>query len=140
MGADSIDETGLLPDQEVPRTLKYQAALLLRHFDRSEEQTRVLHGLIDSLRRAMCGPAYGNGHRPQARRQKSPRAAIIEDVQRADLNAIEEASAEELGFWGRAAVRSGPPLAPLRFSIVASAAEVYMSPSIRGSVSDSAGQ
>jgi hypothetical protein len=49
MGADRIDDRGLLPDEEVPRTMKHQAALLLGTFGRDEAHVRPLHGLADGL-------------------------------------------------------------------------------------------
>jgi hypothetical protein len=48
-GADSIDDCGLLPDEEVPRSMKHQAALLLGCLDRHETHTWPLYRLTDGL-------------------------------------------------------------------------------------------
>ncbi len=49
MGAYGVDDRSLLPDEEVPRTMKHQAALLLGRFGRHEAHAGPLHCLTDGL-------------------------------------------------------------------------------------------
>jgi len=49
MCADRVDDRGLLPDEEMPRAMEDQAALLLGRFRRHEAHARPLHRLTDRL-------------------------------------------------------------------------------------------
>jgi len=49
MCADRVDDRGLLPDEEMPRAMENQAALLLGRFGRHEAHARPLYCLADGL-------------------------------------------------------------------------------------------
>ena len=49
MCADRVDDRGLMPDEEMPRPMQHQAALLLGRFGRHEAHARPLHRLADGF-------------------------------------------------------------------------------------------
>jgi hypothetical protein len=49
MCADRVDDRGPLPDEEMPRTMQHQAALLFGRLGRHEAHARSLHCLTDGL-------------------------------------------------------------------------------------------
>src|SRR6476660_7841261 len=49
MCADRVDDRGLLPDEEMPRAMQHQTALLLGRFGRYEAHARPLDRFTDCL-------------------------------------------------------------------------------------------
>ena len=49
MRADGVDDRGLLSDEEMPRTMQHQAALLFGRLGRHKAHARALHGLADGF-------------------------------------------------------------------------------------------